>query len=218
MIRLPQANVWFDHQTDSSLASYAQAIHDGLVTYATTFPTLPVVVADLQDLIDAYEAALALATGPGAGKINTAAKDKAKEDLKNALRSDAKYVNQVIVGLIRTGTSYDAASVFIIGSGYQLSKDPVPAGPLPGPTPKVYGSYNPGQFYTLLYKVPNAKGYVVRVFNQTTGATAYDVSFPNTRILLTGLTSGNTYSFQFATIGANPTRNFDFQLSDQVVI
>lgn len=218
MIRFPKANTWFQNQTETSLATYAQNIHDGLLASIATFPTPPVLPAALQTLIDNYSAALALATGPGAGKINTANKNSTKVLLVNALRQDAQYVNQIIVGLIGGGTiDYTAAGALIISSGYQLSKDPVPAGPLPNVVFKKYGSFVKGQYYILLEKVVNAKGYAVKIVDNTAG-TGVEMSFPNVRITITGLISGHEYTFSVAAIGASPERSFGSQLTGQFII
>lgn len=216
-LRFPKANTWFQNYTDTDLAPAAQAIHDGLVASSGTFTTPPVAVATLQTLIDNYVGALSLATGPGAGIINTANKNAAKLVLVNALRRNCAYVNMTIVGLIASGTTYDAAKTFIIDSGYQLSKDPEPAGPLGPVSVRKYGSYTKKQFYILVEKITNAKGYVVRIINITTGE-SFEMPFPSTRMTINNLVSGNEYTFQIAAIGANPTRDFSTQITNQFIL
>lgn len=216
-VRFPKANTWFQKQTDSTLLTYAQGIHDGLLAAIATFPTPPILPAALQTIIDDYAAALSLAIGPGAGKINTANKNKTKLTLVLALRRDAAYVNNIIIGLISTGTSYADAQALIISTGYQLSADPVPAGPLPAVMVRKYGSYTKRQFYILCEKVNNAKAYTVRVFDVTAN-TAFEKSFPTTRITLTELISGHEYTFAIAAVGANPTRNFATQITGQFIL
>ena len=218
-IRFPKANTWFQAQTDTNLAVYAQAIHDGLLAAIVTFPTPPILPAALQLLINAYNAALALATGPGAGKINTANKNVAKLNLKLALRRDCQYVNDVITGLIATGTSYNDAQTLILSTGYQLSADPVPVGPLPPVVVLKYGSYTKEQFYILVEKIRGAKGYTVRCADITSGTDIFDVSFPSSRMtILNGLISGHEYTFSIAAIGANPNRDFSTQITGQFIL
>jgi len=217
-LRFPKANTWFQNLTNTDLLVYGQAVHDGLLAAIADFPTPPVLPAALQITINNYAAALSLASGPGAGKINTAAMNAAKLILKDQLRQDCLYVNMIIVGLISGGTSYEDAEVLILSSGYQLSKEPVPAGPMPAVELVTYGSYNKGQFYILAIKIVNSKGYVVRVFDITTSAEPFEVSFPSTRMTLMNLISGHEYTFQIAAIGANPTRNFGTQITNVFVI
>lgn len=216
-IRFPKANTWFQRLTDADLAPYAQNIHDGLLASIAIFPTPPVLPVDLQLLIDSYVSALSLATGPGAGKINTANKNAAKQVLLLALRQDQQYVNQIISGLIASGTSYDTAASNIIATGYQLSKDPTPAGPLPAVIIKKNGSFNKGQYYILLEKVVNAKGYTVKIVDNT-ASTATEQTFPNVRITINNLISGHNYTFAIAAIGANTNRNFSTQITDAIII
>jgi hypothetical protein len=116
--------------------------------------------------------------------------------------------------MITSGTSYADAQALILGTGYALSKDPSPAGPLPAPVITRWGSPAKGQLKILLTRVQNAKGYIVKLQNVTT--TVF-LTFPSTRILITGLNSGELYTATIATIGANPIRNFDVQIS-QIII
>lgn len=216
-IRLPKANTWFQNYTDSDLLPAAQNIHDGLLASIATFPTPPVLPAALQTLIDNYAAALSLATGPGAGIQNTINKNAEKRTLQDALRQDAMYVNTIITGLIASGSTYEATQLLIANTGYQLSKDPTPAGPLPAVEIKKNGSFTKGQYYILLKKIVNAKGYAVKVVDND-AATAVELTFPGVRITINGLISGHNYTFAIAAIGANPSRNFATQITDAIVI
>lgn len=219
--RLPKANVWFAKQTKTSLPEYAQNIVTKLALVAVKFPDVPIALVDIQDMIDVYNILLASATGPGAGIINTNRLKAQKVVLQNALRVTAQYVNTVVADDVAAGVSYDAIEATISSTGFQLSKQPVPAGPLPGPIVKYYTSPAKGQYYSLLYKVPNAKGYVVRVINTTDGTTqaTFELTFPNTRInIVNDLISGNKYTFQYASIGANTTRDFSSQVADIFIL
>lgn len=216
--RFPKANTAFDKQTDTNLATYAQAINDGLAASVADFPTPPVSTVTLQGQIDNYVAALALATGPGAGKENTSNKNYIKQQLKDSLRTNNFYVNQIIAANILAGNSYLSQQTLILATGYELSLDPTPAGMLPPVEFIRYGSYTSGQYYILLKKIPNAKGYVVRVIDITAGADPYEVSIPSTRITLFNLISGHEYTFMIAAIGSNPTRDFSSQLANVFVI
>lgn len=212
--RLPFAATKFQMKQDD-FAVKAQAIHDGLVASIATFPTPPILPLALQGLIDDYNDALAAAVD--GSKESTAAKNFAKFQLKNALRADAGYVNQIIFNLISAGTSYDDAKVLILGSGYDLSKDPVPAGPLStAGMLKKMSSPSVGTLYILMRRVSGASGYSVKLGRVDTGEQK-TYSFSNTRITITGLVSGVEYNAMIAAIGANPVRNYDVQ-DNQVII
>lgn len=216
-LKLPKANTDFGGLTDTNLSIQAQAIKAGLAASVADFPTPPVDPTSLQALIDAYNSALALATGPGAGRVNTERKNAAKLALKNALRADQQYVNTVIYTEASSGVDYATLQTMVLGTGYLLNKQPTPAGPLPAPNVIKNGSFNKGQIYILLEKVPNAKGYSVKILDTAPGSIQQVMAFPGTRITIPNLVSGHTYDIAIASIGANPTLNYSIQF-EQVVI
>lgn len=211
-VKLPKSNTQFNSYSNTDLATLAQGIHDGLLASILIFPTPPVLPAALQILITSYITAMNAAID--GSKQSTRVFHSIKFDLQNALRQDSLYVNTIITTMITSGTSYSDAQAIILGTGYALSKDPSPAGPLPAPVITRWGSPAKGQLKMLLTRVPNAKGYIVRLENATTRVF---LTFPSTRILITDLVSGDLYVATIATIGSNPTRNFDVQIS-QIII
>lgn len=208
-IRLPKAATKMNRPQDD-LAVYAQNIHDGLLASIATFPTPPVLPAALQTLIDTYTAALAAAFE--GSKAQTAAKNLAKLELMSALRVDAGYVNQIVFNLISGGTTYDDAQTIILETGYELSRDPTPAGPLLIGAVKNAGSFAKGQFSCLIERVPNAIGYQVKYAPDVVDAVTKFATFTNGRIVINGLTSGVYYTFELAAIGTNPTRTYNVQV------
>lgn len=202
-VRLPLACTQFNTFTQDDLAVYAQNIHDGLLAAIATFPTPPILPAALQTLINNYTTALTAAVL--LGKENVSAKNKAKFDLKNALRADASYVNQIIQGLISAGTSYADAQTLILSTGYDLSKTPTPAGPLPQPEVIKYYSTKPGQIYIKFKANRNAKGMAIQYRPVTSPVSPFtNTSWPNSRVTLKGLVSGTTYEILGYYIGATP--------------
>lgn len=210
---LPRAVTKFGTLKNSQLVVQSQSIHDGLVAAVADFPTPTVPVADLQTYIDDYTTALTASID--GSKEQRSVMHKTRLVLKNALRTNANYVNQLVSLQILSGVSYPDASNLILSTGYELFNQSNPAGVLPSPVPKKFGSPAKGQFYMLLIKVPNAKGYEVRL-TDLNGDTSVTLTFSRRSILITGLISGHLYNAQLASIGANNTRTFDTQI-DQVI-
>lgn len=206
-IRLPLACTKFNTYTQANLAVVAQNIHDGLLAAIATFATPPILPAALQTLIDAYNAALTDAVL--LGKENVSAKNEAKFALKNALRADAAYVNQIIQALISGGTSYADAETLILSTGYALSKTPTPAGALPKPDVVKYYSTTKGQINVKFAAIPNSKGMTIQYRPVTSPVSPFvTTNWPNTRVILRNLISGTTYEIAGTYVGANPARNF----------
>lgn len=214
-VKLPKSNTQFNTYSNTDLSTLTTGIIAGLTATIASFPTPPVPTATLTTLLASYNTAMANAVD--GSKQATAAFNAAKFNLQNALRQDSLYVSQIIATLTTGGLSYSDAQSLILQTGYALSKDPTPAGPLPAPVIKKYSSPKKGQFSILLVRVPNAKGYEVKLGNTTTGEILGNFSFTSTRILFTGLTSGDEYNATIASIGSNPTRNFDVFVSQFII-
>lgn len=206
--RLPFAALKANNTKDNNLRDYAQAVHDGLLASIATFPTPPVLPASLQTQIDTYTAALAAASDRGKAEVQ--AKNTAKFNLIRSLRTDCAYVNQIIFKMIASGTSYDAASDLILGTNYELSKDPTPAGLLPKPTIKQNYSRVIGQLYILVESLGrNCRSYQVNIgLTGTSENTWKTLVFPNGRITIENLTSAQSYSWRVAGVGTNTSREF----------
>lgn len=215
-VKLPKANTAFQLQTDSSLAAYAQNVHDGLLSAIATYPTPPVLPAALQILIDTYS--VALAASIDGSRYDTAVKKEAKLALVNALRVDCTYVNQLTYNLVSGGLPYADAQVLILSTGYVLSVDPGPIGLLPAPILIKHSSPSPGQLYILLEKLFGARSYELSWRIVATPEVVYSVSgFPSSRIRLDGIPSGSTVEFFLAGIGASPIKSFT-TIFTQVII
>src|SRR6267154_6494769 len=190
--RLPLACTKFPAQDQTNLAVYAQNIHDMILAAIATFPTPPILPVALQTLIDAYVAALNAALL--LGKVNTSAKNASMKSLKNALRADCSYVNQIVQDMIASGTNYTDAETLILSTGYALSISPSPAGPLPSPVILIFRSTVKTQLYLKVGSNRNSKGYQVNYRPVTTPASDWSTQpFPSSRITIDNLVSGTNY-------------------------
>lgn len=214
--RLPRANTGFNTLIDADLVTQGQAIVDGLTASAADFPNPPISPADLQGFLNGYSSALAASIG---GSLVQRAEMRARRNtLRTVIRQDAFYVNQMAALFASQGLAYTQISELIAGTGFQLGKQPAPAGPLPPPTVIKFSSPKVGVLYVLLGAIKNAKAYVI-VFGKTgTPETGWEtVAFPNTRINLLNLDSGSEYTFRLYAQGASTAINFTADLT-QVII
>lgn len=223
-IKIPKANTAFQILTESGLYTQSVNIAAGLLTSIADYPTPPVLPAALAALNITYLAALTAARF--GSKQQTADKDAAKQAVMNALRIDAAYVNQITYNRINAGTSYADAETLVLGTGYELRKDPTPVGNIGKPNIDKYGSFEKGQIYLLVERLYGTKAYQVEykqiippvppATDPTFGPINTFVS-PTSRILLTGLTSTWNYNVQVACVGTTIVRNFSDPIT-QVVI
>jgi hypothetical protein len=213
---LPRACIVVSNMPQDDVLVFAQNVLAGLTASVAEFPTPPVTLVALSNLIDNYQAALAAAAD--LGKENVSAKNAARRFLENGLRTDQYYVNQVIQADIAGGMAYEDAATLILGTGYGLNTTPSPAGPLPAPIIETYRSFNRGQLYLRVQANRNAKGYQLeyRVKGDPDDPWTTEAK-PNSRITQDGLTSAVLYQARVSYVGANPTRNFS-AIIEQVVI
>jgi hypothetical protein len=214
--RLPRANTQFSKLTNANLGTYGQAVVNGLTASAGNFPTPPVDVATLQSIVNNYNTALTASIG---GSLLQRSQMRAQRNLlRNALRQNAIYVNQVAAVLVSEETPYSEVATEIISTGYQLGAQPSPVGPLPEPTIKKFSSPRIGVLYVLVIKVPGARAYILEYgltgSNRSTWKTQ---SFANTRINALGLTSGQSYDFDVYARGAATATNASV-VNSQVII
>ncbi|MBB3186807.1 fibronectin type III domain-containing protein [Microbacter margulisiae] len=182
--------------TDASFPIFVKQVLDhmtGNPRYPTPDPTLEVVKTAYDNYVDAM------------GKVkdgtreDTIYKNDMKDILKGTMRSLGTYVQRASNG--------DEAA--IISSGFDVSKKPVPAGPLPAPT-------------GLTVEAGNTRGALDVRWNVVKSARSYDVEyteFPYTgttvwghavvsqsRVQLDSLTQGRQYAIRVTAIGSDPTR------------
>lgn len=200
--RLPRANYLLGTMTNADFATYGQAIVDGLTLAVGTFPTPSPTLVTLQGLVNDYNTALAASIG---GSAEQRANMHSKRSLlEAAVREEGQYVNSVVLGNIFAGTDYPTARLQIISSGFQVSLDPSPIGPIPQAVIKKYSSPAPGQLYVLVVKLRGARTYTLEYgVTGTDPSTWTSQTFPNTRILKVGLVSGTSITFMVQGNGAS---------------
>lgn len=214
--RLPLACTQFQQKQTDFLA-FAQNIHNSMAIApaVTLFPTPPVLLPALQALITDYGNSLTLAAGRGLENVSE--KNASRKRLQNALRTNAAYINQILQALVAAGTDYATIKADIASTGYHLSIDPLPAGPLPAPTIFRYKSVVKGQLDIHVLKVFGAKSYLIEytIDASTDKQTAISST---SRIKIPGLPSASVVHASVCAIGANTSaRNFSVVV-DQVIV
>lgn len=212
-VRIPRANTGFNLLTNANLKTQGQNVVNGLTAAIADYPTPPILPADLQALVNTFSTDLSASVG--GTKTQRKTMEASRLALRNALRSDASYVNTIAWNQVQAGDSYSDVSTSITTTGYTLGTNPSPAGPLDGPSVRKYGSSKPGQFDLLLNKVVGAKGYQVNLVDDVLGTTT-TYTYSNTRIEITGLISARRYVAKLASIGSNPARNFTSQVTQVI--
>jgi len=199
------AKVLFDFSkyTDSELDQQAQAIvlaMTGNAAFTTPDPTLPTV----DTAITEYQSALSeAATGD---RQATAIKDQKREALEDILKDLGLYVEKLCKG--------DVAK--ILSSGYKASKESTPVGPLPKPTGFEVMPKGKGEILLRCKAIKGAKAYQ---FEHTlASATDWVISTETkSRLLLTGLNSGQEYKFRVVPVGSSNIREYSDEVGSFVL-
>lgn len=176
--------------TDDQLNSFAILVVACLKTNAL-FPNLPVTIAALTALQEAFQNAMTAAAQ--GGPLDTAAKNEARDALVVALRQTAGYVQTLALTLTLSQ---------VLSSGFDVVMPKNTPAPLTQPVFKLDNSM-PTQLAVSLSAVPNAKSYQVQFGS---GANTWQESgiYPNTKgIVLTNLTPGTVYNVRIRAIGGS---------------
>lgn len=219
--RLPTAVTNFSKFGNYKLITIAQAVHDGMDANSGDFIAPPILMVDLQGLIDTYKDLLA--TAFKGTKLQTSNKNEAKKNLQNALRAEAKYVNQIVAYRWYNYTSiftYDNAISLILLSGFPVNKAPNPVGQVMDLIIQEATSLLPGELYVRIKTYTNLKRNIKTYSAKyrkvipavppatvpTYGDWQYYI-FTDSRFTITELDSGFTYQVQVAGIGGKSKRN-----------
>ncbi len=189
-----KVSLYFAQLTDGNLSPFAGGIIDGLTAQAAVFKALPVKVADLAALKEAFDQAMVAMTD--AGPSATAAKNAARAALIDALRKDALYVEIVS----------DNDLSMLLSSGYEAASTNRTQSPL-GQLEVV--NVENGQSGALKVRVrpqANTKAYEGRI--KAAGSEfGPSISFASSRaILFKGLSAGVNYTLQLCAIGGSTGR------------
>lgn len=181
----------FARLSDSELDDFANQVHKGLTTHATTFPTPPVSPATLlTDLTDFKNAIAQAAIG---GKADTAAKDAARQVVLGDLRQEALYVEMIANGELET----------LLLSGFNARSQERQHLPLPAPTGVVITNDGEGKLNAQVEPVKNCSMYEGRA-KPDGGAWGMSVFTGDSRhILFDGLTPGAMYTIQIRALGGS---------------
>lgn len=189
-----KVSLYFAQLSDGNLSPFAGGIIEGLTAQAAVFKALPVKVADLTVLKEAFDQAMVAITD--AGPSATAAKNAARAALIDALRKDALYVEIVA----------DNDMSLLLSSGYEAASTNRAQSPLA--QLEVVGVENArsGELRVKVRPQPNTKAYEGRL--KAAGSEfGPSVSFASSRaILFKGLTAGVNYTLQLCAIGGSTGR------------
>ncbi len=180
----------FAQLPDAALDEFTRQVIEGLTGNAA-FPTPSVDLADLGAAKNAFEAAMA-ATASG-GKQATAAKNAARETLVNLLRQEANYVQ---------GTANNDL-VTLLSSGFQAASTNTAQTQLTKPSILDILNEMSTQLVVRGKSVANAHAYEAQVKNGTGGFVPAGTFTAARRMVLTGLTPGQTYTVQIRAVGGS---------------
>lgn len=180
----------FAQLPDAALDEFTGQVIDGL-TSNPAFPTPGVSLADLGTAQNAFEDAMtAMAQG---GRQATATKNAARESLLNLLRQEANYVQGAANNNLAT----------LLSSGFQAASTNTAQTPLA--TPNIVEILNEmsTQLTVRGKPVANAHAYEAQVKNGTGGFLPAGTFTAVRRMVLTGLTPGQTYTVQIRAVGGS---------------
>jgi hypothetical protein len=186
----------FSKYTFNALLVLLNNVIDKLIANATLFPDLPVPVATLQTLATAYATSMSKAI-KGSDASRSARNAKAVQ-VKTALLATAEYVRMVALG----------NTEILDNSGFELMKQPTPAGPVGTPTMKsAIMTGHPGEVELIWSSRPGAFSY--QAFQTDTDPTLPGtvwtplVSTTKIRFKVTGLTAYKAYWFSVQALGSD---------------
>jgi hypothetical protein len=180
----------FAQLPDAALDEFTGKVIAGLTDNAA-FPTPVVALADLTTAKTAFEDAMAaMANG---GKQATATKDAARTALLNLLRQEANYV--------QGAANNDLAT--LLSSGFQAASNNKTQTQLAKPTIADILNEMSTQLVVRGKPVANAHAYEAQVKNGTGGFVPAGTFTSVRRMVLTGLTPGQTYTVQIRAVGGS---------------
>jgi hypothetical protein len=202
-MRIQKVLIDFSRFTDAELDQQAQAIvvaMTGNPHFLTPAPPL----ADVSDAIEDYQIALS----------NAASGDHAAVELKDQKRAALEEVLRQLGLYVEVQSNGDAA--IMLSSGFHISKDPSPVGPLPKPTGFEIKPQGKGEIKLVLDKIDGARIYQFE-YKQTAASEWINEMSTKTKLMLTGLESGKQYDFRVLPIGTSDIREYSDEISSFVL-
>lgn len=180
----------FAQLPDSELDEFTGAVIAGLTGNAA-FPTPIINIPDLTAGLTVFEDAMtAMSQG---GTQATAAKNAAREALVALLRQEANYVQGACKNDLPT----------LLSSGFQVNSTNSMQSPLLTPSILQITNEMSTQLVVRAAGVDNARAYEAQVKNGTGGFLPAGTFTQSRRIILTGLTPGQTYTVQIRAVGGS---------------
>lgn len=193
----------FARLSSAKLVDFCQSVITQLTTnpnVATPQPAITVLQAGMDDLIAANAAAKA------GGKEQKVTRKQKKLVLVNLLKQEAAYVSVVCDG--------DIAK--ILSTGFEVSKEPQPIGPLPKPEKFKVQSLTEGCLKLSLKKIKGAKNYVFEY--KQVGAEQWESNISTkTRITLMSLESAKRYVCRVLPCGVSEERTYSDEITSVVL-
>jgi hypothetical protein len=180
----------FAGYSDSDLYGFGSNVVMRLTGNAA-FPTPPITLANLQTLLDAFQAAL-LAAMPGGIQL-TAAKNAARSVLMDALRQVASYVQIV------ANKSLDV----LLTSGFYANSTNRAQTPLDPPSITQLANLGSTQVLMRLSPITNARSYNVQISSTPNTWQDAGIFTQARRIVLGNLTPAVTYTIRARAIGGS---------------
>lgn len=189
-MNIVKVSLAFAQTSDADLSAFTQNVIDSLTGNAG-FPTPAVPLADLTAALAAFNDAL-VAAAQG-GPQETAAKNAARNALVGLLRQEAYYVQSTAIG--------DLAK--LLSSGFNNINTNRTQSQLDAPVIVGIENEMSTQLVVHLQPVPNARAYEAQVKNGTGGFLPAGIFTKARRLVLTGLTPGQTYTVQSRAVGGS---------------
>ena len=182
----------FSKLSDGQLGDFSGAVITGITDNKTAFPAPPVTVGDLETLKTTFDDAVIKAAG--GGRMNTTAKNAAREALITALNKDASYVDIACNGDL----------TILLSSGFRQVSTNRAQNVLPQPQVVAVDYFQTGVLKVRVRADANAKSYVGRIKQSSGSEFGPSISFASSRkILFKGLTAGATYVMQLCAVGGS---------------
>lgn len=193
----------FSHYSDSGLAAHAQSIVTAMTGNAN-FTTPTPALTDLATAITALNTAMTNASTGGPTTV----------EIKNQKRKLLEVVLRHLALYVEAECASDVAKM--LSSGYKVSKEPEPVGPLPKPTGFRVQSPGKGEIKLGLDRLQGANSYQFEFKESTATDWSRKIS-SKTRLLLTALPSGKEYFFRVLPIGTSEVREYSDEISSFVL-
>lgn len=202
-MKTPKVLTGSDPYNDPELSTRALTIVTKM-TGNPHFTTPKPALADVSTAIDDFDSSMTeAATG-----------DHAAVELKNQKRKNLSQLLSDLGIYVQLTSNGDAA--IMLSSGFKISKEPTPVGPLPKPTGFFALPQGKGEMLVGLDRIPGARMYQYE-YKEPSAAGWTLLTNSKSKVLMTGLTSGKEYLFRVLPLGASDIREYSDEVSSFVI-